>query len=71
MLAIASTVYLPNHILTIARRASYYFLGTGDSAKVRAAAADFAEAAYQAAVNTTAAAQEAVNQFAAENFGWS
>ena len=39
------------------------------SEAVMGAASDFAGAAYQAAVNTASAAQEAVNQ-AAENLGW-
>ena len=39
------------------------------SEAVLGAATDLAGAAYQAAVNTAAAAQEAVNQ-AAENLGW-
>jgi hypothetical protein len=83
MFTLAVVLYLPNHIATVSRRAYYYFAGEnpasmashiGDTASkaseaVLGAASGIAGAAYQAAVNSTAAAQSAVSQ-AAENLGW-
>ncbi|KAH9832808.1 Pfam:DUF3317 [Teratosphaeria destructans] len=88
MFTLASVLYLPNHIMTMARRSFYYFAGDaalselpwqaagilGQNASkaseaVMAAATDLAGTAYHTAVNTAAAAQEAVHQ-AAEGLRW-
>ncbi|KAF2770764.1 hypothetical protein EJ03DRAFT_381763 [Teratosphaeria nubilosa] len=88
MFTLASVLYLPNHIMKMARRSFYYFAGDaalsdlswqaagtlGQNASkaseaVMAAATDFAGTAYHTAVNTAAAAQEAVHQ-AAEGLRW-
>lgn len=88
MLTLAVVLYLPNHVVTVSKRAYYYFAGDkvlGDASRTAAsrvgetaskaseamlgAASGLAGAAYQAAVNTTAAAQSAISE-AAENLGW-
>ena len=83
MFTLAVVLYLPNHVATVSRRAYHCFAGDntssmashlGDTASkaseaVLGAASGIAGAAYQAAVNSTAAAQSAVSQ-AAENLGW-
>ena len=72
MLTTACVLYLPDHVSTISRRVYYYFAGDTASRASEAmlgAASDIAGAAYEAAVNTAAVAQEAVSQ-AAENLGW-
>lgn len=74
-------LYLPDHVITISRRGYYYFAGDGTmreipwqaagrigdgASKASEAVFDFAGTAYQAAVNTAVAAQEAVT----ESLGW-
>lgn len=76
MLAMATFVYLPDHLITVSRRAYYYFAGdtvSGDFSsqaanavgKASAAAIDTAAGlignAYQAAVNTADVAQDVVS----------
>lgn len=83
MFSIMCFLYLPNHVVTMSRRAFYYFAGDAqlaDASKhlsntaikaseaVKDTATDLAGAAYQATVHTAMVAQEAVNQ-AAENLG--
>jgi len=79
MFSIMCFLYLPNHIVTMSRRAFYYFAGDaqladasrhlGDTAikaskAVEGAATDLASAAYQATGRTAMVAKEAVNQAA-------
>ncbi len=77
MLATACALYLPNHISTMSTRVYYYFAGDVETAvggkgseAALDAASDLAGAAYQAAVNTAAVAQDAATR-AAEALGWS
>lgn len=80
MLLIATILYLPNHIMTISRRTYYYFAGdatistsrqaaetaTKAGTAVLDAATTWAQTAYQAAMNKTAAAvQEVASEAAA------
>ena len=74
MLATATILYLPDHVVTVSKRTYYYFAGEttietvlGDTAsKASEAMLGAATAAYHATVHTAAAAQEA----AAEAMGW-
>lgn len=79
MLLIATILYLPNHIMTISRRTYYYFAGdatistsrqaAGTATKAGTAVLDaattWAQTAYQAAMNKTAAAAQEVASEAA------
>jgi len=80
MFSLAVVLYLPDHIVMMARRGYYYFAGEaamsdaswqaaadaiGDTAsKASEAVRGLAETAYGAAVHTAAAAQEAATQAA-------
>lgn len=81
MLLIATILYLPNHVMTMSRRTYYYFAGdatissnsrqaaetaTKAGTAVLDAATTWAQTAYQAAMNkTAAAAQEVASEAAA------
>lgn len=79
MLAIATVLYLPNHIMEITRRGYYYFAGEAAASDISGHAAGMlsetaskasevmsglAETAYQATMNTVVAVQETVAQAA-------
>ncbi|KXT18539.1 hypothetical protein AC579_2258 [Pseudocercospora musae] len=75
MLALATIMYLPDHVMTISRRTYYYFAGDGSTSPRSAAenlygtatrAAGWAQTAYQAAMNRTVAevAQEVATEAA-------
>ena len=75
MLALACTLYLPDHLAEISRRTYYYFAGEGVlhelsntaegvASKASETVMSAVTTAYQAAANATEAAQEAVSHVA-------